>query len=330
MSNLLRSEKVQRVLRAIRNINANSIEPKIEFNSGVKYPIFDGVDISVEDVVKSLLLLCEAGILSSEVVDNIAVCPFCQSHKIMIRFHCPSCGSSRLIRGRMIEHLTCGHIDFEDRFKSGEGLFCPNCRKPLGQLGVDYRTFSFLYRCLNCRSVFSNPRTEYLCSGGHTFGENEINVLSAMSFKVNPEKRSLIERLTFDLEAVLKPLRDEGLSVVAPATLHGRSGVKHDFSFAIKDNGGASPTLVGSVHSSDRALSAVDVLALWAKASDAGVQHKIMITLSGVDESGKSLAEAYGMKIIEGKDAEELAAKVKEHVMKMVKSSSQEKIKASS
>lgn len=317
--NLLRDKSVQNVLRVLKNMNLEVIEPKIEFNSGVKYPAFEGAGIPVEDVRRSLSLLCEVGVLSSEVVDNLAMCPRCQSHMLMTKFHCPSCGSSRLVRGRMIEHLACGHIDFEERFKSGEVLFCPSCKKPLGQLGVDYRTFSALYRCMNCRSVFSNPRIEYLCSGGHIFSENELTVYSVMAFRVNPGKRGLIESLTFDLDAILKPLRDEGLFVKAPATLHGKSGVMHDFSFSVSHAEGAAPSLVGSAHISDRAASATDVLAFWAKATDAGVQHKVLITLSGVDEGGKSLAEAYDMKIVEGKTNEEVASKLRDHVTKIIK-----------
>ncbi|MEM1673642.1 MAG: hypothetical protein QXN24_05310 [Candidatus Bathyarchaeia archaeon] len=318
-SSSLMGEKVRKVLKVLKDVNVDSIEPKVEFNSGVKYPIFDGTVISVEDVRESLLLLHEAGILKSEVVDNIAVCPHCLSHKLMIRTQCPSCGSPKLVRGRMIEHLACGHIDFEEKFKSGEVLFCPNCRKPLGQLGVDYRTFSSLYRCLNCMSVFSNPKIEYLCSSGHSFSENDLAVHSVMAFKVSPDKRSLIERMAFDVEDILKPLMDMGLSIKAPATLQGRSGIKHDFSFAIWYEYEDTPSIVGSIHLLDRALSATDVLALWAKANDVGVQHRVMITFSGVSEDGRRLAAAYNLKIIEGKDAQDAAEKVREHIAELLK-----------
>ncbi|MEM2714821.1 MAG: hypothetical protein QXL45_03790 [Candidatus Bathyarchaeia archaeon] len=316
---LLRSEKAQKVLRVLKDGNFDSIEPKVEFDSGVVYPAFGGVPLSVEEIKETLLLLSEAGILSSEIVDNVIMCPHCQSHKLMIRAHCPSCGSPRLIRGRMIEHLACGHIDFEEKFKGEEGLFCPSCGKPLKQVGSDYRTFSFLYRCLNCRSVFSNPRVEYICSGGHVFGESELTVHNVRAFKVNPDKRRLIERMAFDVDAVLKPLVDTGLSVKAPVTIQGRSGIKHDFSFAIWCDGEGLPSIVGSIHLSERALSATDVLALWAKASDVGVQHKLLITFSGADEDGRGLAAAYNLKIIEGKDAQDAAEKIKEYVDGLLK-----------
>lgn len=318
IADIVRSEKVQRVLRALKNINVDIIEPKVEFKDGITYPIFDATVGSPEDIRESLFLLCEAGILTPEVMDNIAVCPHCQSHRLMIRAQCPSCGSSKLVRGRMIEHLTCGHIDFEEKFKSEEGLFCPNCRKPLGRLGVDYRVFSSLYKCLSCRSAFSDPKMEHLCSNGHVFSENDLMICSVMSFKVNPEKRVLIERLTFDVEAILKPIRDAGLPVKSPVALYGRSGVKHEFSFAVWKSDDTPPIIVGSVHLSDKAASAADVLALWAKATDAGVQYKILVTPSGIDKDGRSLAEAYGMGVIENKDPRTVAAKVRDYVMKAI------------
>ncbi|MEM2321410.1 MAG: hypothetical protein QXS79_05990 [Candidatus Bathyarchaeia archaeon] len=325
MLSLLGSEKVQRVLRALKGMDIDVIEPKVEFRDAVRYPAFNNTVGSAKDIRESLHLLCEAGVLSSEVVDNIAICPHCQSHRLMIRYQCPSCGSSRLVRGRMIEHLACGHIDFEDKFRSGEGLLCLNCRKPLGQLGVDYRVFSSLYRCLSCKSAFSDPKVEYLCSSGHVFGENDLVVYSVMAFKVNPEKRVLIERLTFDIEVILKPIRDVGLTVKAPVTLYGRSGIKHDFSFAVWHSDDAPPIIVGSLYLSDKAASAADVMALWAKATDVGILHKIMVTPSGIDEGSRDLAETYNMKVVEGKDLQEIAAKVKDCVMRMIEESAREK-----
>lgn len=321
VADLLKDEKVQRILRTIKNTNAEIIEPRVDFKNAVKYPIFEGTNIPPEEVTKSLLTLTEAGILNSEIVDNVAVCPHCWSHRLMIKARCPSCNSSKLVMGKMIEHMECGHIDFEDKFRSEEGLYCPSCRKPLRQLSVDYRTFSSLYRCLNCRSVFSNPNVEYICDNGHTFEGSELTFYSIMSFKVNPEKKSLLERFTFDVEVVLKPLREEGLLVKAPAVFHGDSGIKHEFSFAILQDANHPPIVVGSVHISDRAVSVTDILALWAKSKDVGARHVIMITLSGIDEGGKSLAEAYGMKIINGRDIQKAAAEVKDYVKMMLKGS---------
>ncbi|MEM1900596.1 MAG: hypothetical protein QXZ45_06995 [Candidatus Nezhaarchaeales archaeon] len=316
---VLRDERVQRILKTIKDRNVELIEPKVGFNVAVRYPVLDGTGIPPEDIMKYLSMLTEIGILISEVVDNVVVCPQCSSHRLMIRVRCPLCLSSKLVMGRMIEHIACGHIDFEEKFKSEEGLYCPKCKKPLHQLGVDYNLFSPLYKCLACKNTFSSPSIEHVCDNGHTFKKEELTIHNVMAFKVNPKKKSLVESITFDVEVVLKPLRDEGLIIVAPAIIQGRSGVKHEFSFAIQRSKDLPPDIIGSVHISDRAVSAIDVLALWAKARDVAVNNIIMITFSGIDEIGMKLAEAYAMKIIDCKDIYEAAIEVKNHVAKMLK-----------
>ncbi|MCX8171700.1 MAG: hypothetical protein N3E47_07055 [Candidatus Bathyarchaeota archaeon] len=330
MLNVLRSERLQRVLKALKDGFLNSMDPVIGFSSGVEYPALQGFFSSTEEANEALSLLSEIGLLRSEIVDNVAVCPVCQSHRLMVRMRCPSCSSSRLVRGAMIEHLSCGHIDFEERFKGGEGLVCPRCGKPLGPLGVDYRTFSFLYRCLGCRSVFSSPKIEHLCSNGHSFGGSDLTIQVVRAFKFNPEKSFLLERLIFDLEVIFKPLRSEGLIVESPAEVYGETGVKHDFSFAIWDgvdgrSSGLPPVIVGSTHTSESVVTAVDVLAFWAKAVDAGAKHKFMIALGGVDKGGRDLAEVYGIRIIEGRSSSEVIDKARAMIGEALESVRREK-----
>lgn len=312
---ILKNGRIQRVLRALKDGVLSSIEPTVNFDSGIDYPSLHGFFDSVDEASRSLLMLCEAGLLTSEVVDNVAVCPVCQSHRLMIRMRCPSCSSSKLTRGAMIEHLACGHIDFEERFKSGNGLVCPRCGKPLGSIGSDYRTFSFLYRCLACRGVFSNPKVEYLCGNGHVFSEGDLSIQAIRLFRLNPNKISLLDRLMLDIEGIFKPLKDEGLIIEFPAEVYGETGIKHDFSFAVWDSvegkGSKPPMVVGSIHASDSVVTAVDVLAFWAKALDAKAKHKIIIALSGIDKGGRELANTYGIKIIEGKSLSEAMAKAR-------------------
>ncbi|MEM3479205.1 MAG: hypothetical protein QW702_03610 [Candidatus Bathyarchaeia archaeon] len=327
--NALRSEKIQRMLRALRDGEFSSIEPAVNFGVGVEYPALKGFFGLFEEANEALLALSETGLLSSEIVDNVAVCPVCRSHRLMVKMHCPSCGSSRLVRGAMIEHLSCGHIDFEERFKGEGGLICPRCGKPLKSLGVDYRTFSFLYRCLGCRSVFSDPKVEYLCSSGHSFGEGDISVQVVRAFRLNPEKSFLLERLTFDLEAVFKPLRDAGFVVESPAEVRGETGISHEFSFAIwgsaeSRGGGEPPVAVGSTHTFDSAVTAVSVLAFWAKAADVGARHKFMVVLGGVDGGGRELADVYGVKIIDGKSSSEVLSKAKAMILEAAEAARRE------
>jgi len=226
----------------------------------------------------------------------------------------------------MVEHIPCGHMDFEEKFVIGIGMICPRCGKPISE--ADYRVLSKLYRCLDCKRVFSEPRMEYLCSNGHRLSEGSLTFESVSAYKLSPEKRALLEYVLLDVEELVRPLREEGLAVEARAVVVGRSGVAHDFSFAVWGDARAgsegakdrSPMVVGSVHTSER-VTASDVLALYAKAFDVGVEAKLIATRGTVDEEARELAKIYGIEIVESRDPKELVGKVKERVLDAIKRS---------
>jgi len=277
-------------------------------------------------VKEALDALVEAGILAPEVVDNVMVCPRCQTHKLMVRALCPACGSPKLSRSAVIEHPSCGHMDFEEGFRSELGMICPRCGKPLGE--SDCRVLSKPYRCLSCRRVFSEPRMEYFCNNGHRLSEDSLAFESVNAYKLSPEKRALLEHAILDVEELVKPLREEGLVAEAQAVVVGRSGWAHDFSFAVWGNAQAGsgdkkegpPLLVGSVHMSE-SVTVPDVLALYAKAFDVGAKAKLMVTRGAADPETKELAKVYDIEIVESRDAKELVERTKEHVLKAIKRS---------
>jgi hypothetical protein len=325
---IFKNKGIQDLLRDLKEGRVGTIDPVIEVNGGVEYPILIKFFGSHEDAEAALLLLNEAGVLVGDIVDNIAVCPHCQSHRLLLRNRCPSCGSSKLVRGAMIEHLSCGHIDFRDRFETEEGLVCPKCRKPLGALGADYRTYSFLYRCIDCGGFFTDPRIEFSCDKSHKFDEREITIQSIKAYRLNPEKKDLLDRLTLNLEEAFKPILADKWRLEAPARVKGASGAEHEFSFALwndrdvdKNGGGGKqpPEAVGSIHISSQAVTATDVLALWAKAVDAGAKHKVLATFSGKDEYAEMLAENYNVKIVSGSDSAEIKEKLRALIEEIAK-----------
>jgi len=320
---VFKDRRIQGLLRDLKEGRVEAIDPVIDVNSGVEYPSLIKFFGSHEDAEAALQLLSEIGVLVGDVVDNIAVCPHCQSHRLLLKNRCPSCGSSKLVRGSMIEHLSCGHIDFRDRFEAEEGLLCPKCRKPLGSLGADYRIYSFLYRCIDCGSFFTDPRIEFSCDKGHKFDEREIDIQSIKAYRLNPEKKNLLDKFTLNLEEAFKPILADRWRLEAPAKVKGASGAEHEFSFALWNNrdgkDGGPPEVVGSIHISSQAATATDVLALWAKAVDAGVKHKVLATFSGKDEYAEMLAENYDVKIVSGRDSAEIHEGLRKLMEKIVK-----------
>ncbi len=320
---VLNNPKYQALLKALRDGKLDVVEPLVSFESGVEYPKMKEFFDSESEAREALDALVEADILAPEVVDNVMVCPRCQTHKLMLRALCPACSSPKLSRSAMIEHVSCGHMDFEERFRSELGMICPRCGRPLGE--ADYRVLSKLYRCLDCKRVFSEPRTEYLCSKGHRLSGASLAFQGVSAYKLSPEKRALLEYAILDVEELVKPLREEGLEVEARALVVGRSGLAHEFSFVVWGNARASgegenrsPMVVGSVHTSER-VTASDVLALHAKAFDVGAGAKLIVTKGVVDGEARELAKVYDIEMVESRNPKELAEKVKERVLKAVR-----------
>jgi len=323
LSKVLSNPRYQALLKAMKDGKLDALEPVVSFEAGVEYPKLRDFFDSTSEAKEALDELVNAGVLVPEVVDNVMACPHCRTHKLMVRAVCPACNSSKLSEGVMVEHVQCGHVDFEEKFRSELGMICPRCGKPLGE--GDYRVLSKLYRCLDCKRVFSEPRMEYLCNNGHRLGGGSLAFESVYAYKLSPEKRALLEYATLDVEELVRSLREEGLAAEARAVAVGRSGVAHDFSFVVWGDARAggkgengSPMVVGSVHTSER-VTAPDVLVLYAKAFDVGAQAKLIATRGAVDEEARGLAKVYGIEIVESRNPKELAEKVKERVLKAIR-----------
>ena len=325
---ILKNKKVQKLLLAMKSGKFNVIEPVIKFNGGIDYPKLEEFLDSRESAEEALSLLSGIGLLVWDIVDNIVVCPHCGSHKLLLKTRCPSCGSSKIVRGAMIEHMECGHIDFEENFRGTSGLVCPRCKKSLGSVGVDYRTYTSLYRCMVCGSVFQSPKIKYLCDNNHEFDEREFTIRDIKAYRLNPEKKELLEQVTINIEEILQPLVEAGWRVESPAMVSGMTGSKHDFTFASwNKNAGESagpPDLVGSIHMSDTEANATDVLAFWAKAVDVGAKNRVLMTIPKTSEEGKALAKAYDIKVVEGRDAAKLQDKARKMLRQIIKESERE------
>ncbi|AFS80801.1 hypothetical protein NKOR_04565 [Candidatus Nitrosopumilus koreensis AR1] len=87
-------------------------------------------------------------------------CNQCDSVRTSQIFFCPNCKSSNFKLGKLIEHYDCGNVTEENTYHDDK---CPNCKKELKALGVDYRVMQNHYICNNCDEFFPELSTEYLC-----------------------------------------------------------------------------------------------------------------------------------------------------------------------
>jgi len=87
-------------------------------------------------------------------------CNQCNSVRISQIFFCPNCKSSNFKLGKLIEHYDCGNITEENTYENDK---CPNCKKEIKALGVDYRVMQNHYICNDCKDFFPEISIEYIC-----------------------------------------------------------------------------------------------------------------------------------------------------------------------
>lgn len=319
----IEESKKQKLLRAIRDGEIEDIEPTLDLEGKVRYPaveeLFGG---TTEEVERVLVELTKSGILRSGVVDNIAVCPACESHKFLVEVRCPSCESPEVERLAMAEHLPCGHVDRIENFIKGEKLVCPKCGKALRTIGANYRRLGVLYQCHNCERTFADPERQFRCDAEHTFDENELKLRQVKAFKVNVDKRTLIELETVDFTPLLEEVSRRGWKGVSPAYIRGKAGIEHVFKLAIwrgeSNPMSDQPYIVVESVGNEGDLTANDVLAFHSKSQDVTSKEKILYGMR-VDHRGKLLAESYGIHIVEGERASDFEEQIQILILDILK-----------
>jgi len=109
-------------------------------------------------------------------------CNQCDSVKTSQIFFCPSCKNSNFKLGKLIEHYDCGNISEENTYQNDK---CPNCKKEIKALGVDYRVMQSHYICNNCNEFFPEISIEYLClKCENKFKLEEASWKSSINYKV--------------------------------------------------------------------------------------------------------------------------------------------------
>jgi len=109
-------------------------------------------------------------------------CNQCDSVRTSQIFYCPNCKSSNFKLGKLIEHYDCGNITEESTYQNDE---CPNCKKEIKALGVDYRVMQNHYICNNCQEFFPEISIDYIClKCANRFKLEDARWSSSINYKV--------------------------------------------------------------------------------------------------------------------------------------------------
>jgi len=157
-------QKIDGMLRIYKQITVSRLS---EFTS-----------IHISEIQSYLKTLESQGIIVQLQDKNEIVCPDCLSLNIEPLFQCPKCNGTNYKQATLIEHFPCGNISLEETYIDDK---CPNCRKVIEALGVDYKTVKELFVCRDCQNQFQEHKSSFHCQHCN----NKFSIADAKS-KISP------------------------------------------------------------------------------------------------------------------------------------------------
>lgn len=152
------------------------------------------VALNVPDAIREAEAQCKDGLMERSFFDRFQVCPQCFSSRLHVREECPVCRSSQLTEEMYIHHFRCGHQDVESRFRQGDKLVCPKCRKDLDHFSVDYDKPGAAIICQSCGNSGSEPAVGFKCLDclSH-FSSEQASTTDVFSYRLSAEGTAFME-----------------------------------------------------------------------------------------------------------------------------------------
>lgn len=311
----LDDRRVQALLNKFMSGSINALTPIFDLKRGFAYPDVEEIIGGSEDAEKFLEMLYEAGILRRELYDKTICCPKCGSVNVSVQYCCPFCISFDIKKSSLIEHIKCGYMDAEEKFVSGDGLFCPKCKRELSEEDVDYRRAGLWCTCNKCGRSFDIPVSRHFCRNCQTnFTFENAKIKEAYTYRLSEDIVKTVASEWAVLAPIKKLLEDKGFKVEAPGFIEGRSGVKHMFDIIAYNNGRKPEKLAINISTSPDGKPVPEhaIIDMFAKTYDSNIEKAILIATPKVNENGRKLANLYKIRLVEAKTPEETIEKTKE------------------
>ncbi|MEM0444042.1 MAG: hypothetical protein QXS57_02985 [Candidatus Caldarchaeum sp.] len=300
---------LSRVAKLLIDSKLESVEPTLD-ETGYRYIFIEKkLNVDSSQAVRILEQLSEKGVLDKQLIESVMSCPDCNNIYLSLKPACPTCGSGRLLRGNVVEHLVCGHVDFEQEFYK-KGFECPKCKKQLQALGVDYRRAGVFYKCLACGRVSGITVKRYVCSKCfRASAEEELTLTGVYKYVVLPDKLSKFYGAFIDLSPLTSYFGSKQIHIASPATLAGLSGILHDFTLYVnKFKEDPSAGVVADIVSE---ADESKIYELFTKSFDVKAGSTLLLATGQVDEKLLRLAKTFNIEVITSDSAENLLEKSK-------------------
>ncbi|MEM1659747.1 MAG: hypothetical protein QXR17_01165 [Candidatus Bathyarchaeia archaeon] len=313
-SELYKDTKIQSLLSFFISGEITELKPVFNLKHGYLYPQVESITGDREKVENFLTQLYEAGILDRQLYDRIIYCPKCKSQNISTHYCCPYCESFDIKRSSLLEHVKCGYIDVEDKFRKNEKLYCPKCKIEIIQ-GKDYRKAGIWCTCKECGKSFDTPIVKHFCRNcQETFTFENLEMKDVYTYRLNEKVKNEIAPGLIFIGPIKELLERLGFKVDSPAFLKGRSGATHTFDIAIYKSDEAKCLAVIDLATSNDVVTEQPVIALFAKIYDATPERAYLIAIPRLSDNAKKMADLYKIKVIEGKSASEVTVAIKEEI----------------
>jgi len=306
-SEVYRDHRTQLILSKFLSGEIERLNPVYDQKYGYTYPIVEAIigDPAAADAF--LNHLYEIGILKRETFDKIISCPQCNSSSVSIRYSCPYCKSFNVKKSSLIEHIQCGYIDIEDRFKQNDKLVCPRCHNELTRPDVNYRKAGVWCACNECGKNFDIPVPSHFCrecKSIFTFEDAIYGDVYSYSLNQDVMKEA---GLGYILVAPIRELfKSRGFMVESPGFLKGKSGASHMFDIAAsKGDVMRHVIVIDLATSAEDVVSEQSIIAMFAKVYDVAPDKAYLIAIPKMSENGRKLADLYKIELIEAKNQKE-------------------------
>ena len=111
-----------------------------------------------------------------------------------------------------------------------------------------------------------------------------------------------------DFESLASDLTKRGKNAKAPAVIVGKSGVKHEFAFAL-DPDAVRPEVVIDTELSVKEVDEVKVLKFYVKVYDVGPKKSVLCVTPKLTEAAASLAKGYEISVVQDETPRNLIQK---------------------
>jgi hypothetical protein len=302
LQSLYKDHKVQLLISKFSSGEIEALNPVFDPNHGVGYPLVDevvGDSTSTGDFLEKLF---KGGVLKRKLYDKIIYCPSCNSSSVSIHYTCPHCKSFDIKKSALIEHIKCGYIDTEDKFKKGAKLVCPKCNKELMNPDIDHNRAGVWCSCNQCTKSFDIPVPSHFCrTCKEEFSFEESVYKNVYSYTLSSEAKKVATIGWIMIGPIMELFENLGYTVESPGFLNGKSGTRHMFDLTAV-SGKNNNTTVIDLATADDIVSEQSVISMFAKIFDTNPEKACLVAIPKMNENGRNLATLYKIELIEAKD----------------------------